>query len=491
MFCKYVCLVLLSVPVSYCANILAIVPTATYSHHIAYAPLWKALSLRGHNVTLVTTHPMDNHQLTNLTELNINWASQLIPNVSNSAEFKVTMWNFHSLLNTATNLICDRLLYSDIGQKLLDKSSHFDLVLVENVCPELLGFAEIILGDFAHPISHPEFVLAFQGQLNFRERVISTMVTWYLYYTFLYVIFPKKQKTLQKYFNNTSTIPELIRDTDMLFLNVNPNIHGPRAIGPATITVGGNREDLSPEPIPKDIKKFLDDAKDGCILVSLGSTIKSSLIDKVLLKSIIDTLREVPYKVLWKFETKITNIPKNVKTAKWLPQQKILNHPNLKLFVSQGGLQSVEEGIYGEVPFVIIPFIADQFQNARMLENKGVAIVLDKNNLNKHVLKSAILKVMNDPKYTERVKKVKQLILDEPMSGLEKAVWWTEYVIRNKGAKHLRNPAADIPLYQYFLLDVIGFFLLIVILIVTALLLALKKIYKLFWRFRHEKLKSQ
>lgn len=50
---------------------------------------------------------------------------------------------------------------------------------------------------------------------------------------------------------------------------------------------------------------------------------------------------------------------------------------------------------------------------------------------------------------------------DVPMKGLDKAIWWTEYVIRHKGAKQLRNPAADIPLYQYLLLDVIAFLILI------------------------------
>lgn len=47
------------------------------------------------------------------------------------------------------------------------------------------------------------------------------------------------------------------------------------------------------------------------------------------------------------------------------------------------------------------------------------------------------------------------------MTGLEKAVWWTEYVIRHKGAPHLRSPALDLPIYQYFLLDIIGFVLLV------------------------------
>lgn len=56
-------------------------------------------------------------------------------------------------------------------------------------------------------------------------------------------------------------------------------------------------------------------------------------------------------------------------------------------------------------------------------------------------------------RYKENTKKLAALAMDQPMTGLEKVVWWIEYVIRNRGAKHLRNPAADLPFYQYFLLD--------------------------------------
>lgn len=76
----------------------------------------------------------------------------------------------------------------------------------------------------------------------------------------------------------------------------------------------------------------------------------------------------------------------------------IADHPNVKLFIFQGGVQSMEESIHGEVPFIVIPFFADQYQNAKILENKGVAIILDRRNLKKNELKKAILKVMNDPK---------------------------------------------------------------------------------------------
>lgn len=48
------------------------------------------------------------------------------------------------------------------------------------------------------------------------------------------------------------------------------------------------------------------------------------------------------------------------------------------------------------------------------------------------------------------------------MSALQKAVWWIEYVIRNKGATHLKSPLVDMPWYQYYLLDVYLFFCFVV-----------------------------
>jgi glucuronosyltransferase len=61
-------------------------------------------------------------------------------------------------------------------------------------------------------------------------------------------------------------------------------------------------------------------------------------------------------------------------------------------------------------------------------------------------------------------------------------VFWTEYVIRHKGAAHMRSAARDLTWYQYYLLDVIavltlaaGMFLLLVYLIIRAVL---KKVWR-------------
>ena len=68
-----------------------------------------------------------------------------------------------------------------------------------------------------------------------------------------------------------------------------------------------------------------------------------------------------------------------------------------------------------------------------------------------------------DCRYKKNIKELAEIIQDEPMTGLEKAIWWTEYVIRHKGAKHLRSPIIDIPFYQYHLLDVIAFLVVVTV----------------------------
>lgn len=51
--------------------------------------------------------------------------------------------------------------------------------------------------------------------------------------------------------------------------------------------------------------------------------------------------------------------------------------------------------------------------------------------------------------------KLRSLLQDEPLKGIQKAVWWAEYVIRHKGTRHLRSPTIDIEWYKYLLVDMV------------------------------------
>lgn len=68
---------------------------------------------------------------------------------------------------------------------------------------------------------------------------------------------------------------------------------------------------------------------------------------------------------------------------------------------------------------------------------------------------------------------------DRPMSAIDTAVYWVEYVIRHKGAHHLRSPAVDLKWYQYYLLDVFAFFISIILLLILICYCICNRIVKL------------
>jgi len=59
---------------------------------------------------------------------------------------------------------------------------------------------------------------------------------------------------------------------------------------------------------------------------------------------------------------------------------------------------------------------------------------------------------------------------------MDTAIYWTEYVIRHRGAPHLRTAGADLPLYQYLLLDVTAVLVTAILAVVYVIYFMLKKL---------------
>lgn len=90
----------------------------------------------------------------------------------------------------------------------------------------------------------------------------------------------------------------------------------------------------------QEINDFIDSGKKGTVLMSLGTNMKSSMLEEKVLIEILRAFEQIPaYNFLWKFETDVLPIalPKNVKTSAFLPQNDILAHKNIKAFITHGG----------------------------------------------------------------------------------------------------------------------------------------------------------
>lgn len=81
---------------------------------------------------------------------------------------------------------------------------------------------------------------------------------------------------------------------------------------------------------------------------------------------------QLKVRVIWKWETgQIANVSDNVLLCQWCPQQDILGHRNVKLFLSHGGLLGTQESLYHNKPMLFLPAFADQFMNAKRAQELG------------------------------------------------------------------------------------------------------------------------
>lgn len=81
--------------------------------------------------------------------------------------------------------------------------------------------------------------------------------------------------------------------------------------------------------------------------------------------------------------------------------------------------------------------------------------------------------------YKENAIRVQKAFKDRPLSPLDTAIFWTEYVIRHGGAPQMRSAAVGLAWYQYFLLDVIAVLFLTVVAVLLIFYVIVKKLVSL------------
>ncbi|XP_040532289.1 UDP-glucuronosyltransferase 1-6 isoform X2 [Gallus gallus] len=201
----------------------------------------------------------------------------------------------------------------------------------------------------------------------------------------------------------------------------------------------------------------------GIVVFSLGSMVSEIPMKKAM--EIADALGSVPQTVLWRYTGEVPpNLPKNVKLVKWLPQNDLLAHPKTRAFITHGGSHGVYEGICNAVPMVLMPLFGDQMDNAKRVESRGAGLTLNILEMTSKDISDALKAVINDKKYKENIQRLSDLHLDRPIHPLDLAVHWVEFVMRHKGAPHLRPAAHDLNWIQYHSLDVFAFLLAVVLL---------------------------
>uniref|UniRef100_A0A671T3Z5 glucuronosyltransferase n=1 Tax=Sinocyclocheilus anshuiensis TaxID=1608454 RepID=A0A671T3Z5_9TELE len=312
----------------------------------------------------------------------------------------------------------------------------------------------------------PRFFTNNSDRMSFRQRVLNVLVS-IVEPLLCRLIYWSTEGVASRFLQRDVSVAEILRSGALWLLRYDFSLEFPKPLMPNMVLIGGINCAIK-NPLSKEVEEFVKGSGEhGIVVFSLGSLVSSMPKEKAAI--FFKAFSMIPQRVLWRYTGEIPDdVPENVKLMKWLPQNDLLGHPKAKAFITHGGTHGIYEGICHGVPMVMLPLFGDQGDNVHRVATRGVGVVLSIHDITAETLVDALNTVINDSSYKQRMEKLSAIHNDRPMQPLDLAVYWTEFVMRHKGADHLRPAAHDLNWLQYHSLDVIGFLLFIVLIITLA-----------------------
>lgn len=314
-------------------------------------------------------------------------------------------------------------------------------------------------------------------KMTFMQRV-RNIYEYFLIRLKLYFMMEINYKPfVHHYFGPDIHYSELLQAADIWLLRTDFTLEFPRPTMPNVVYIAGFQCKPA-KPLSIDMEDFVrSSGEHGVVLMSFG-TLVSQLPEQVI-EEFAAALAKIPQKVIWRYTgKKPSSLGNNTLLVDWLPQGDLLGHPKTKVFITHGGMNSILEAVYHGVPLIGFGLMFDQHSNLFRMEVRGVAKVLDIASMNRDTFLKALKEVLYEPIYTEKMKALSRVHRDTPLKPTDTAVYWIEYVMRHKGAKHLRSESYKLSFIQYYCIDVI----VVLITAASLLIVILVIMMKLLWR---------
>ncbi|KAF6212157.1 hypothetical protein GE061_012678 [Apolygus lucorum] len=497
---------LLLVPLLMCgsalaADILVVLPLPFTSHVLTFKPLFVELANRGHNVTYIGALSLPETQNFHQTIVRNSSIDDLLERLVEKLR-ATDQWGFLSYFWQYGSQLMDIMLDHPALQNLIqDESLHFDVVITE---PYFLHEPLVALGHKFNapvigifplsptiwgsylsgnlmPFSYvPSYKTAFTDHMTLTERIHNTLIQLYEFIGTKYYYLPKQEEVVRNKmkFKGAESLPSLqsmLKNVSLNLIDYHYSSGYNRPFENNILQVGGlSLARAKGEPLDKELSELMDKSK-GVIYFSLGSHVKTSELGEDAVQEIVKAFAQLSdYQIFmkWDGDFQPTGLPPNVKLSKWFPQPSVLGHPKTKVMIGHGGLHGIMECIHHGVPFIGIPQFSDQESNTRFVISSGFGLRVGKEELTSEKLLGAVRALLTEPRYKENAVKRSLIARDRVMAPLDLAVYGVEYVLRHKGAPHLRPAVLDLPWYQYLLVDVL-FITIVVPLVVIFIVLKL------------------
>jgi MGT family glycosyltransferase len=185
-----------------------------------------------------------------------------------------------------------------------------------------------------------------------------------------------------------------------LTLNYTSKVFQPGAerLGDSIRFVGPSIGVRTDQPFPFEKLK----ADSPLIYISLGTVINAN---REFFRACIDAFRDAPYQIVMSTGERVRLadlgiIPPNFIVLPSVPQLQILERA--ALFITHGGMNSVQEGLYYNVPLLVVPQQDEQSYVARRVEELGAGLVLGKDQVTAARLLSLTERMLREGSFREK-----------------------------------------------------------------------------------------
>ncbi|XP_047436860.1 UDP-glucuronosyltransferase 2C1-like [Mugil cephalus] len=311
-------------------------------------------------------------------------------------------------------------------------------------------------------------------KMSFLERLLNVFIFGFAEFQIAQYILPIYEGLMKKYFGPDADYLAMFQ-ADLWLMRVDFVFEFPRPTMPNVVYMGGFQCKPA-KPLPQHLEEFVQSSGEhGVIIMSLGTLIGELPPD--LANGIAAAFAKMPQKVIWRYKgDRPATLGNNTLMVDWMPQNDLLGHPKIKLFVAHGGTNGIQEAIYHGVPILGLPLIFDQRDNLLRIEARGAGKVIDIFTMNEDIFFQGSQEVLTNPSYRMDMERLSRLHRDQPMKPLDTALFWIEFVMRHKGAAHLRTESYKMPLYSYYSVDVILFLTGVVLVILGTFAALIKRL---------------
>ncbi|XP_040566925.1 UDP-glucuronosyltransferase 2B16 [Lepeophtheirus salmonis] len=387
-----------------------------------------------------------------------------------------------------------RTLLTNTSLLLSLKEEHFDLAIIDILnnqaglvlthhlkIPSKVAFwafsfvsGECEFCQVSLPSSYiPVFLTEYTHEMNLFQRIVNFAYKHFLWGSFSFLFYNLMDQYIQELLPESRLHSlDMIAQLNGVIINSDDVLDYPRLRGSTVLNVGGLQISKVIPPLSHDLANWMNEAKDGVILISLGFVFGFEGVPEDRIQTIIQSFAHLKQRVIFKFDAEIKNLPSNVMILPFVPQQSILSHPNMVLFFTHCGMHGVMEAIYFGVPMVGLPIFVDQGDVCSKVEYRGIGKRVSKTSSSSEI-QNTVKEVLNDPKYRANIDRSSKIFRLRRTHPMDDVMWLTEYLIQTNGSAHHLPQGQKLNFIVYHSLDVLCIFILCITISIKFLINAI------------------